>query len=158
MTLPSEPISAGRRRIMRAVRSKDTSTEMAVRRLAHGLGYRFRLHRKELPGRPDLVFPSRRKVVFVHGCFWHQHDCPHGQRLPSVRTDYWLPKLAANRRRDADHEHRLVALGWDVLTVWECEIDNRSRLAARLCRFLGDAGGRRSDTASRTARRTPENP
>lgn len=130
---------AQRRRIMRAVRGKDTSPEWAVRRLLHGLGYRYRLHRKDLPGKPDIVFPGRRKVVFVHGCFWHAHGCRIG-RPPKSRLEYWLPKLEANKRRDAEKLAGLEALGWRALTVWQCEIADRDTLAARLRAFLDGAG------------------
>ena len=125
-----------RSRTMRAVRSRDTGPEMAVRRLAHGMGYRYRLHRKDLPGAPDLAFPSRRKAVFVHGCFWHWHDCPRGDRMPKSNRDYWTRKLSRNRDRDAEHRKRLQSMGWDVLTIWECQIGDRDALRARLRAFL----------------------
>ena len=137
--LPTE-VSEARSRQMRAVRSSNTGIEMAVRRVAHALGYRYRLHRRDLPGKPDLVFPTRHKVIFVHGCFWHQHDCRHGRRKPRTRTDYWLPKLQGNVRRDRDHEGRLRELGWDILVLWECQIKDRHRLQRRLREFLGNPG------------------
>jgi DNA mismatch endonuclease (patch repair protein) len=125
-----------RRRIMQSVRQKDTGPELTVRRLAHGLGFRFRLHRRDLPGRPDLVFPGRRKAVFVNGCFWHGHDgCSKG-RLPKSRRDYWVPKIARNKERDAAAVERLKAAGWRVLTVWQCETRNPAALARRLRNFL----------------------
>ncbi len=127
-----------RSRTMRAVRSRDTGPEMVVRRLAHGMGYRYRLHRKDLPGAPDLAFPSRRKAVFVHGCFWHWHDCPRGDRMPKSNRDYWTRKLSRNRDRDAEHRVRLRSMGWDVLTIWECQIGDRDALRARLRTFLDD--------------------
>ena len=127
-----------RSRTMRAVRSRDTGPEMVVRRLAHGMGYRYRLHRKDLPGAPDLAFPSRRKAVFVHGCFWHWHDCPRGDRMPKSNRDYWTRKLSRNRDRDAEHGVRLRSMGWDVLTIWECQVGDRDALRARLRAFLGD--------------------
>ena len=127
-----------RSRTMRAVRSRDTGPEMAVRRLAHGMGYRYRLHRKDLPGAPDLAFPSRRKAVFVHGCFWHWHDCPRGDRMPKSNREYWTRKLSRNRSRDAEHRVRLRSMGWDVLTIWECQIGDRDALRARLRAFLDD--------------------
>lgn len=126
-----------RRRIMQAVGTKDTGPEWAVRRLLHANGYRYRLHRKDLPGRPDIVLPGRRKVVFVHGCFWHGHNCPKGQ-APKSRGDYWLPKLLANSARDARNERELVALGWDVLTVWQCETKQEQTLLAKLRAFVED--------------------
>ena len=128
-----------RRRIMRAVRSKDTKPERIVRRLLHGLGYRYRLHRSDLPGKPDLVFPGRRKAIFVHGCFWHAHGCRHGQP-PKSRLDYWLPKLERNRERDAEKLACLESLHWSILTVWQCETGDSDALAARLCAFLEDEG------------------
>ena len=124
-----------RRRIMQAVRGKDTGPEWTVRRLLHSLGYRYRLHRRDLPGKPDLVFPIRKKAIFVHGCFWHAHGCRYG-RPPKSRLDYWLPKLKQNKKRDAEKRDRLEALDWQVLTVWQCEIKNLDDLTARLCAFL----------------------
>ena len=124
-----------RSRIMRAVKTKDTRAELAVRRIVHGLGYRYRLHRRSLPGSPDLVFPSRRAVIFVHGCFWHQHTCPRG-RAPKTRREYWLPKLRQNRRRDSENQDNLRAMGWRALVVWECEIPFQSALEERLHAFL----------------------
>ena len=116
-----------RSQIMRRVRGKDTTPEMIVRRLAHRLGFRYRLHAGDLPGKPDLVFPSRGKVVFVHGCFWHQHACARGNRLPASNQSYWLRKLAGNRRRDRRHRAALRRAGWRVLTVWECQTRWTSR-------------------------------
>ncbi len=125
-----------RRRCMSAVRGKDTKPELFVRSLAHRLGYRFRLHRLDLPGKPDLVFFARRKVVFVHGCFWHQHpNCPHGN-LPHTRRRFWLDKLTANRKRDQRVQRQLRAMGWGLMVVWECQLQDLDRLAQRLVRFL----------------------
>ncbi len=121
---------------MRRIRKTDTKPELAVRRLAHGMGYRYRLNRRDLPGTPDLVFSSRRKVIFVHGCFWHQHDCRLGQKQPSTNRDYWLPKLTRNVERDAENQTRLAQLGWEALIVWECEIKNTSVLRDRIRAFL----------------------
>ncbi|MFD1702847.1 very short patch repair endonuclease [Methylopila henanensis] len=121
--------------VMRAVKGRDTGPEMAVRRAAHALGYRFRLHRKDLPGRPDLVFPSRRKAIFVHGCFWHGHDCARGARTPKTNADYWRAKIARNMARDERVKAELAALGWETLTIWECEL--KRDLADRLAVFLG---------------------
>ena len=122
--------------MMAAVRSKNTQPEMLVRRLVHSMGYRFRIHRRDLPGKPDLVFPARRKVIFVHGCFWHQHDCCKGSHLPKSNSDYWTPKLARNKQRDEAHLIALGAAGWDCLVLWECELDKPS-LARSLRSFLG---------------------
>ena len=126
-----------RRHIMRSVGVAHTGPEWTVRRLLHGFGYRYRLHRKDLPGRPDLVFPGRRKAIFVHGCFWHAHGCRYG-RPPKSRLDYWLPKLERNRRRDAEKRAALEALRWRVLVVWQCETRDLAALATRLRAFLDD--------------------
>lgn len=108
--------------IMSRVRSKDTRPELFVRRLIHGAGFRYRLHVRGLPGSPDLVFSSRKKVIFVHGCFWHSHvGCQHA-RIPKSRTDFWIAKLGANRVRDERNVHALVDAGWKVMVLWECEL------------------------------------
>ncbi|MGT2515171.1 very short patch repair endonuclease [Sphingomonas panni] len=126
-----------RSRIMRAVQSKDTKPEMLVRRALHRLSYRFRLHRKDLPGSPDIVFPGRRKVIFVHGCFWHGHSCKRGARQPKENADYWRAKIARNVARDREAQAALIGLGWTPLTVWECEL--RDDLEGKLCAFLEEA-------------------
>jgi DNA mismatch endonuclease (patch repair protein) len=123
--------------VMRAVKGRDTRPEMMVRRAAHALGYRFRLHRKDLPGSPDLVFPARRKIVFVHGCFWHGHDCPRGARAPKANAEYWRATIARNVARDARVRDELAELGWETLTIWECELKVAGKLDARLTTFLG---------------------
>ena len=120
---------------MARVRAANTRPEIAVRRVVHGLGYRFRLHRRDLPGTPDLVLPKYRAVVFVHGCFWHQHACRLGRRQPASNRRYWGPKLARNVERDAEARSALERLGWRVLTVWECQIATLG-LADRIERFL----------------------
>lgn len=125
-----------RRRIMQSVKQKDTTPELVVRRLLHGAGYRYRLHRKDLPGRPDIVFGKRRKVIFVHGCFWHAHGCSKGQ-APKSKLDYWGPKLAQNVERDARNLRDLENAGWQVLTVWECETRDPARLLPILRDFVG---------------------
>ncbi len=124
---------------MSRIRGKDTSPEIAVRRLVHALGYRYRLHGGKLPGRPDLVFGKRHKVIFVHGCFWHRHPDPSCKlaRLPKSRLDFWRPKLEANRARDMRNEVSLRASGWKCLVVWECELGSRAPLERRLRSFLG---------------------
>ena len=124
---------------MRAIRSKDMKPELAVRRLVHGMGYRYRLHRHDLPGRPDLVFAGRRKVICVHGCFWHQHADPACKisHRPKSNRDYWLPKLKRNVVRDIEHLARLSELGWDSLVVWECEVRTGDGIADRIREFLG---------------------
>jgi DNA mismatch endonuclease, patch repair protein len=106
---------------MSRIRKTNTKPEMVVRRLVHGMGFRFRLHRRGLPGTPDLVFPTLRKVIFVHGCFWHQHSCRLGAKQPSTNPDYWLPKLARNVERDHQARMALVKAGWKVLVIWECQ-------------------------------------
>lgn len=122
--------------VMARVKGRDTKPELKVRRLAHALGYRFRLHRRDLPGSPDLVFPGRRAVIFVHGCFWHGHDCARGARTPKQNAAYWTAKIARNRTRDQNAARALEAEGWRVMTVWECEIKDAQALSARLDRFL----------------------
>lgn len=124
---------------MRAVRSVNTKPEMTVRRLLHGMGYRYRLHRRDLPGAPDIVFPGRRKVIFVHGCFWHGHDCARGARMPATNVDYWRSKIGRNVERDARSIAELQQAGWSVLIVWECQLKvaQRDELNSRLKEFLG---------------------
>ncbi len=129
--------SMERSRTMRAVKSNDTAAELAVRRVAHNLGYRYRLHRRDLPGKPDMVFPGRRKVIFVHGCFWHQHQGCDRSRMPQSNQGYWRPKLQRNVERDARVQAELADMGWEVLIVWECEVKNTELLKERLSDFLG---------------------
>lgn len=121
---------------MRAVKSKDTEPELKVRSLIHRLGYRFRLHRKDIPGTPDIAFPGRRKVIFIHGCFWHGHDCKRGDRLPQSNRDYWKKKIERNRQRDMINVDALRQLKWQVLVIWECEISQSQELAKKLIEFL----------------------
>ncbi|MGO9938583.1 MAG: very short patch repair endonuclease [Terracidiphilus sp.] len=126
---------------MARIRSRNTSPELSLRKLIHGLGYRFRLHRNDLPGRPDLVFPSRKKVIFVHGCFWHQHtECREG-RVPGSRLEYWGPKLRRNQERDALAQSGLRQQGWRYLVVWECELKDLASVLKSVKRFLGTAHG-----------------
>ena len=122
---------------MRAIKSKNTKPEMALRSLVHGMGYRYRLHVQELPGKPDLVFPSRRKVIFLHGCFWHGHECSRGRRLPSSNQAYWYKKISGNVSRDKRQLHQLADLGWKALIVWECELKDTQFLSSRIKEFLG---------------------
>jgi DNA mismatch endonuclease (patch repair protein) len=119
---------------MQAVKSSDTKPELIVRRMLHAEGYRYRLHVKSLPGCPDLVFPSKRKVVFINGCFWHGHSCSRGSRVPKANRQYWERKIAGNRARDSRNLEELSALGWRVATLWECEIKSIDLDALR--RFL----------------------
>lgn len=135
MTDPLSP--AQRSALMSRIRGKDTQPELAVRRLLHAMGYRFRLHRRDLPGTPDIVLPGRRKVVFVNGCFWHGHRTCKVGRTPKTRTEFWTQKMARNRRRDARKVRALRAAGWKVTIVWECQTRTPSTLATRLRAFLG---------------------
>ncbi len=125
---------------MKAVRRKDTAPEMIVRRLLYVTGYRYRLHIKKLPGSPDIVFVGRKKAIFVHGCFWHGHECRAGRR-PQSRQEYWLPKIARNQERDAAAIRQLHRMGWNTLVVWQCETNapNRITLETKLRDFLGAA-------------------
>jgi len=125
-----------RSEIMGRVRARDTKPEMIVRRAVHAMGYRYRLHAKDLPGKPDLVFRSRKKVLFVHGCFWHRHPGCALARLPKSRQDFWTPKLNANRQRDVKSERSLKDAGWGVLTIWECELDGTDKLKNKIKEFL----------------------
>lgn len=128
--------SPERSRTMRAVKSRNTTPEMLVRRMVHGLGKRYRLHREDLPGKPDLTFARLRKIIFVHGCFWHGHDCKRGARQPKENADYWRQKIARNKDRDARAQEALHAMGWDVLVIWECETKDRGALEGRLREFF----------------------
>ncbi len=121
---------------MRAIRSKNTEPELAVRSLAHRLGYRFRLHRRNLPGTPDLVFVSRRKVIFVHGCFWHGHQCKRA-RIPTANRDFWVDKITKNRDRDAASLTALASAGWEALVIWQCELKDAPSTAERIKQFQG---------------------
>jgi len=125
-----------RKKTMSLVRDKDTKPEMTVRKLVHSIGYRYRLHRKNLPGCPDLVFPSRNKVIFVHGCFWHGHDCRGGRNRPSSNESYWTKKLKRNIQRDAENLRKLKELDWNSMIIWECEIKNREVITRKIHRFL----------------------
>jgi DNA mismatch endonuclease, patch repair protein len=125
-----------RSEIMAAVRSWDTAPEMAVRRVVHGLGYRYRLHVQTLPGKPDLVFPSRRKVIFVHGCFWHRHARCRYTTSPKTRTEFWQDKFSTNVARDRRVRRELKKLGWSILTIWQCELKKQQQLEVRIDEFL----------------------
>lgn len=127
----------GRSENMRRIRSKDTSPEIAVRRLLCTLGFSgYRLHRKDIPGKPDIAFIGRKKAVLINGCFWHGHDCEEGARQPKSNQDYWLPKIKRNRERDTTNMDLLVGLGWTVLTVWECDLRDLAALTDRLTAFM----------------------
>jgi DNA mismatch endonuclease (patch repair protein) len=127
---------AKRSAVMRRVKGKDTAPELQVRRLIWSLGGRYRLNAKDLPGKPDIVLPRRRLAVFVHGCFWHGHDCARGARVPKANRDYWLGKVARNRERDVASAEALRAKGWRVETVWECDLKDAPALEARVRAWL----------------------
>jgi len=129
---------AQRSAVMRRVKGRDTKPEMIVRRALTRLGARYRLHRKDLPGSPDVAMPGRKLAIFVHGCFWHGHDCARGARVPKQNRDYWLAKVARNRARDAKNCEALAAMGWRVETVWECELKDVGALEGRLREMLQD--------------------
>lgn len=125
-----------RSRIMSRVRGQDTKPEMMVRRLVFSFGYRYRLHDSKLPGKPDLVFSGKRKIICVNGCFWHGHNCSRGNRLPKSNADYWRSKIDRNRERDATNTAKLESDGWGVLVIWECELGNVEQTASRIRSFL----------------------
>jgi len=125
-----------RRATMRRVRSKDTGPEMKVRRLAHALGYRFRLHRRDLPGNPDMVFPRLHKVIFIHGCFWHGHKGCKAAKTPATNLEYWLPKLQRTKERDVRNIGLLQAAEWAVLVIWECQTSDAGQLRSIVVGFL----------------------
>ncbi|HEY2709078.1 MAG TPA: DNA mismatch endonuclease Vsr [Caulobacteraceae bacterium] len=122
--------------VMRRVKGKDTAPERQVRALVWRLGGRYRLHRQDLPGKPDLVLPGRRLAIFVHGCFWHGHDCARGARVPKANRDYWVGKIGRNRERDVDTRAALEAKGWRVETIWECELKDHAALETRVAALL----------------------
>lgn len=124
--------------VMRRVKGRDTTPERTVRRLLTALGARYRLHRKDLPGNPDIVMPGRKLAVFVHGCFWHGHDCARGSRVPKQNRDYWTAKVARNVARDERTREALTGAGWRVETIWECELKDEAAVSARLKAVLGD--------------------
>ncbi|PLR27709.1 very short patch repair endonuclease [Caulobacter zeae] len=132
---------AKRSAVMARVKSTGTTPEKTLRRLLTGLGARYRLHRKDLPGSPDLVMPGRRLVFFVHGCFWHGHDCARGSRVPKANRDYWLAKVARNKARDARNGAALTQAGWRVETIWECQMKDEAALVERLKENLSHGRG-----------------
>lgn len=132
-------MNIGRSENMRRIRSSDTAPEIAVRLLVRTLGFPgYRLHRKDLPGKPDIAYVGRKKAIFVHGCFWHGHDCKEGSRRPKSNTGYWLPKIENNARRDAAHVAELQSKDWSVLIVWECELRDPSKVTQRLSGFFAE--------------------
>ena len=138
MTAPFEDVDPLRRRIMSAVRGRNTKPEMIVRRLLFSMDYRYRLHRKELPGRPDVVFAGRRKAIFVHGCFWHRHQGCRKTTSPKKRAEFWAEKFDRNVKRDQRAHSHLAEMGWSSLVIWECETRTPDELAPRLKHFLDD--------------------
>jgi DNA mismatch endonuclease (patch repair protein) len=137
LAVPAEPaVTAARSRIMRSIRQKHTKPEVLVRKVIHAMGFRFRLHQRDLPGKPDIVMRRHGVIVQIHGCFWHQHGCSISN-IPRTRKEYWIPKLARNVERDGIHHSLLTSMGWRVITVWECEASDIATLSKRLRRLLG---------------------
>lgn len=130
-------MALSRSETMARVKSRNTSPELMVRRLLTRLGYRYRLHRRDIPGNPDIAFVGRRKAIFVHGCFWHGHDCKRGARLPKANADYWEKKIAGNRARDVAVREQLEQMGWEAMIVWECELRRPGEVGARLQSWVG---------------------
>jgi len=128
--------SADRSAVMRAVKSRDTSPEREVRALLRSFAPFYRLHRKDVPGNPDIAYVGKKRAIFVHGCFWHGHDCARGARAPKANAEYWRAKIARNRARDKAHQEKLATLGWRALVVWECELKNREALERKLRAFV----------------------
>jgi DNA mismatch endonuclease (patch repair protein) len=126
--------------VMRRVKSRDTTPERLVRSLLTELGVRYRLHRTDLPGKPDIVMAGRKLAILIHGCFWHGHDCTRGARVPKANQDYWLAKVARNRARDADTVAKLNAMGWRAETLWECQMKDKAALKQRLATLIGSGG------------------
>jgi DNA mismatch endonuclease, patch repair protein len=123
--------------IMRAVKGRDTTPEMVVRRILRDFAPGYRLHRRDLPGAPDIAYIGKKKAIFVHGCFWHGHDCKRGARMPKANNEYWREKIARNRARDEQRGAAYAAMGWSLLTVWECELKDKAELVRKLRLFLG---------------------
>lgn len=121
---------------MSQIRGKNTKPEMIVRSITYKLGFRYRLHYQKLPGKPDLVFPSRKEVIFVHGCYWHRHTCRKGKSIPATNTEMWMEKLKRNKERDKENRKELRKLGWEVLTIWECQIKNTKKLINRIENYI----------------------
>jgi DNA mismatch endonuclease (patch repair protein) len=127
--------------VMRQVKGRDTAPELKVRKLLTQLGARYRLHRADLPGKPDIVMPGRKLAIFVHGCFWHGHDCARGARVPKANRDYWVAKVGRNRARDEESRAALAAAGWRVETIWECDLKDEAALRERLSELLSVSRG-----------------
>jgi len=135
-----------RSRNMAKIRGKNTRLEVKVRQLIWRLGYRYRLHNRDLPGTPDLVFNGRKKVIFVHGCFWHRHDCPAGQQIPKSRVNFWKAKLARNAERDKEVQEALRSEGWEIFIVWGCQIKQPYQLESDIRKFLGPVTNKAANT------------
>lgn len=131
-----DDVDAARSRMMRGNRGRNTRPELLVRSCLHRMGYRFRLHREDLPGTPDIVLPRYCLAIFVHGCYWHRHGCRDGTRTPAIRTTFWKAKFARNVQRDSESQARLREIGWTVRTVWECETKEPCKLEERLMGLL----------------------
>jgi DNA mismatch endonuclease, patch repair protein len=146
----SKGMTYDRSAVMRAVKSRDTSPERAVRALLRPIAPGYRLHRADLPGKPDIVYASRQLVIFVHGCFWHGHDCARGARMPKANADYWRAKIARNRARDEKTLAAYATMGWRALVVFECELKDRAALSARLAEAVNAAGPRGTGASEST--------
>lgn len=147
----TDDLTAEQRRIaMQAVKGKNTAPEMTVRKILHGLGYRFRLHRKDLPGKPDIVLPRYKMAVFVHGCFWHGHSCKRGGR-PSSNVGFWDKKLSRNMERDQENLRKLKAAGWHCLVIWQCEVKNCEAVTRKLATAFQKVSAERPIVAKRCA-------
>lgn len=132
----TDRISAeARSRLMSKVKNRNTTPELTVRRALHRMGYRFRLHRKDLPGHPDIILPKHKKVIFVHGCFWHGHNCPRGKR-PATNQEFWNKKIDRNIERDIQAQAALAAIGWDILVLWDCQVKKAALLQTILSEFM----------------------
>jgi DNA mismatch endonuclease (patch repair protein) len=130
---------------MARVRGKDTAPEVLVRKLIYKMGYRYRLQGRDLPGNPDIVFKSRKKVIFIHGCFWHGHDCRAGKKRPKSNIEYWLPKLDRTRARDAKNQEQLLEMNWDFLVLWECQLKDKAALSETISKYIEErANGHRA--------------
>jgi DNA mismatch endonuclease (patch repair protein) len=134
--LKPDEVTLQRSANMRAIKARDTKPELIVRKLITQLGFRYRLHRKGLPGRPDLAFPGRRAIIFVHGCYWHRHSCRRGRSLPATNARFWKEKLEKNARRDKKHINALREMGWRTLVIWQCELKDLGQLSRKVQRFL----------------------
>lgn len=121
---------------MRAVKGQNTAPEMLVRRMIFAMGFRYRIHRADLPGKPDIAFIGRKKVIFVNGCFWHGHECSRGARTPKQNTSYWVQKIARNKFRDQTNQTALISMGWQFMVIWECELKQPESIRERIMEFL----------------------